>query len=323
MGDALLGGAGVGPLGGSAASTILPSTVAALPAPSTVAREERFVVDASWPGPCVVISDGTNWIREDNLEIVRAHAAVETVSLDFNGTTQYAIQRASQPPNWVRRYIEFDVPWSWEILFRPTAAQTGELFACMDNSGIGWLLEYLSSGALRLFLRNGGANQLSVDTSTTVCSTLNTWYHVAGSYDGVNASGVAMAVDGVGQTMTINTDALSASIASANADFCLGARQPAGILFFKGQIQRMRMWAGVIPSATQLALCSSVDPFLPLPGTPLMVYRCGNDVDANVSNPNPIHNWGPPGRLLPITTTTNTDTSQHLLTSASVVAIAP
>ncbi len=149
--------------------------------------------------------------------------------------------------------------WRGNIIVKEAAAWEGYMFRAGDN------------GRLNFAFGNGSNwTELTSDPNEL---TLNTWQHVAGSYDGTM---MRIYVNG------IPVDSLSTSLSISNAsttDLNIGANVPLG-RFFPGRIDEARIWnihrtGAEIAQTMNTELCSQ---------TGLVAYYQFNSGNANGSN---------------------------------------
>ena len=121
----------------------------------------------------------------------------------------------------------------------PDVVTSGYIFAKEHTTGQGYTFSK-SSTKLYFLLRKSGTNRLIVSTPTNSLI-VNTWQYVTVTYNGnSNASGCNIYIDGVLQTLTIVSNALSASIVSNLAPALIGARSLGD--FYDGYIDEVSIW---------------------------------------------------------------------------------
>lgn len=268
--------------GGGGGAAVEETTVDELPDASANANALFFVTDASWPGPCVVISTGTDWLRLDNSAVVRAHSDVEIYSLDIgaNITTDWAAEAA----DWFVASYERDVPWAMEVIFRPDVGAAGALIGYMASGGQGFELAYLADGRLDMRLRVvTTSNELRV--LSTEFYAVDVWHRALVIYDGLgDASGLSIIADGVLSVPNVISNTLSSDYMTfAGQDWCIGGRLPLGpAQQFEGDIHRVRLWSGVSWTVAQAITASTVYPNRGQ-GRLDNHYRMGNGWDSRTS----------------------------------------
>ncbi len=106
----------------------------------------------------------------------------------------------------------------------------------------GWTLWFNASSSLLTFdIGNSSINRISITTLAPI--SLNTWHHVAVTYSGSSAaSGAKIYVDGVQQTVTIGTDALTASALNNNPVVIGSDASGSTCCVFDGKIDEVRVY---------------------------------------------------------------------------------
>ncbi len=116
-----------------------------------------------------------------------------------------------------------------------------------SNNGIGYNIVTSSSGSLIFSLINnqaGVSNWLGVTGTTNIQD--NNWHYVAVTYDGSSsASGVKIYIDGVSDTLTINSNTLTATTLSAEP-LRIGCRAGCSFSRFNGAIDEVYIYNKVL-----------------------------------------------------------------------------
>ena len=180
----------------------------------------------------------------------------ESLAMSFNGSSQYADYGNLVAYNFERTDTFSGAAWVYCTNISNLASS---IFAksAMPNPNRGWVFnlfnrQSLTSVSLALSLVNADVTNIIEVTSPANSITQNRWYHVAFSYDGSsNAAGVKLYINGVLQTLTVNTNNLSQTMQST-ISFTIGARDPAAIgQYFPGQIDDARLYSRVL-TATEI-----------------------------------------------------------------------
>lgn len=158
---------------------------------------------------------------------------------------------------------------SIEFWFKPTvtinAATTIPGWAFIVRNDNGQLKEYgmyirgsswsSNIGRLAFFMRdNGTIHEIFSDTTAWVAGT---WYHAAGVIDSLN--GMRLYINGVLQSSADPT-ATAAVLSDVNSSY-IGVWGSAGVRYFNGRIEEMRLWSRAITqSEIQAKMCQGLNP---------------------------------------------------------------
>lgn len=109
----------------------------------------------------------------------------------------------------------------------------GNIINKEQNAGTsaGYMLRVGEGGKLNMNLGNGNWNELTTQNSVL---SLNTWHHIAGTYDG---SKMRLYVDGV----AVDSANYSVTISNSTAHLTIGSH-PIWNSFFEGSIDEVRIW---------------------------------------------------------------------------------
>jgi len=98
-------------------------------------------------------------------------------------------------------------------------------------------------------LSNGTSNTLVTDTILLGSPLIETWYHLAGYYDGVVSQFVIN-----GQIEAINSLAYTLDIQDSTAPFRIGEDDGVGPLWFAGRVANVGVWKRVLTAAELMQL---------------------------------------------------------------------
>jgi hypothetical protein len=128
-------------------------------------------------------------------------------SVTLNATNQAILINESDVDDLLSGGVEFSISF-W---FKPNSAlnTNGNLLSSINTAfgNDGWAIEVESTSILRVWAIDnfGSGNYLQVDFNHSM--TANNWYHIVLTYDGSEeASGLALYINGVASTPTINVD---------------------------------------------------------------------------------------------------------------------
>ena len=150
-------------------------------------------------------------------------------SLSFDGTNDHVVCGNSTAVQITGNSISLEAwiyPTSWK-----TNIWEGNIIN-KEAPGAGYMLRCGAGGKLNFNLGSGPWNELS---STTNVLTLNTWQHIAGTYDG---SYMRIYVNGV----IVDSIAKSISISNSTSSLCIGEGVFYGGRHFPGKIDEVRVW---------------------------------------------------------------------------------
>jgi len=103
----------------------------------------------------------------------------------------------------------------------------------------GWTFRYGSANRSLNFNMGGGAGVNWIDCKADGVLTLNTWQHVAATYDGAT---IRVYVNGT----QVATQAFAGGITNADEDLCIGSiNNPADMRYMTGKIDEVRVWSAV------------------------------------------------------------------------------
>lgn len=130
--------------------------------------------------------------------------------------------------------------WIYPYEFRKNIFE-GSIIIKEDNTNnYGFMLRIGEGGKLNFAFGNGSWNELN---STNVVLSLNTWQHIAGTYDG---SKMRIYVNGI----PVDSLSVSATISNASTtDLLLGGHSTYS-RYYKGMIDEVRVWNVCLDSAT-------------------------------------------------------------------------
>jgi hypothetical protein len=161
----------------------------------------------------------------------------------FEGTNEYAT---------FGNILAFERTDSFSIScwFKTIDAAGGYLLGKMSGSTAyrGYGATYNANGSLRLILRNDNAttNFLLVTTTSTGWNN-GAWHHVVWTYAGTSlASGVCCYVDGALQTLTVGTDALTATIVDTSSFWLGGANSASAGWLTIGSLDEVSVYSDVL-----------------------------------------------------------------------------
>lgn len=132
-------------------------------------------------------------------------------------------------------------PFSAECWFKSISATIQAIFGRMGDTAPtrGWAIELNASGNLVCYMINdaGIGNYIYVYIPTTDWAD-GVWHHLVFTYDGSSsASGIHIYVDGIDKTLTVGTDALSATI--QNSHICTISTLNGVVYPFNGDIDEV------------------------------------------------------------------------------------
>jgi len=156
-------------------------------------------------------------------------------SLSLNGTYQYARSISSSSFNFTNQFtIE---AWIQPSDFKETMSSNTIVAKTHWNSTAcyGWSLRYgSSSGTLYFTMSLGGVTWIECVADSVL--TLNTWQHVAATYNG---SAIILYVNGV----QVASQSATGNIVNVNRELCIGTTGVSGNMgLMKGLIDEIRIW---------------------------------------------------------------------------------
>jgi hypothetical protein len=177
--------------------------------------------------------------------VVEVRAGSATYSLDLeSGSSQYAsIADASQTG------LEFERTDSFSIMAWVKRESTGASMGMVSKidtglTGQGYYWYFPSNDITRFILQNSDSNRLMV---AGPANTFTGWQHIAMTYSGgSNPASVKIYYNGKSQTVSTETDALSATTVSSN-DFSVGSKLTTH--YFDGLIKDVRVFNDVLTAA--------------------------------------------------------------------------
>lgn len=171
--------------------------------------------------------------------------SAQEYSLNLNGNGQFANCGSSPDFN-------FSNAFTVEAWIYPTDFKADEhmnTIAAKTSWSLefshGWTFRYGSANRTLNFNMGGGAGVSWIDCKADGVLTLNTWQHVAATYDGASSR---IYVNG---TM-VATQAFSGSITNAEEDLCIGSiNNPSDMRYMTGKIDEVRIW-NVVRSVSEI-----------------------------------------------------------------------
>lgn len=155
--------------------------------------------------------------------------------------------------------------FSTSFYVKTTTTSASVIFGKMDNSANrGWAVFSAISGGLHLVLRNtNNTNEIKI-TSSAVND--GNWHHIVITYDGSSsASGITVYIDGVYDSLTTDTDNLSATIVT-NASMEILSRNAAD-LYWTGSISNLIIYDIELTSAQAAELYANPEQVIPTGAT--------------------------------------------------------
>jgi hypothetical protein len=195
----------------------------------------------------------------------------KSVTLD---ATNQAIQIAEAD---VDDLLAGDVEFSISFWFKPSSAlnTNGNLFSSINTNGgnDGWAIEVESTTVLRVWAIDnfGTGDYIQVDFNHSMTS--GNWYHIVLTYDGSEeASGLALYINNVASTPTVNVDGGFIGDIEANDDLQFGNGN-----FFSGDRQgeydEITIWEDELTSGQVTTLYNSGTPGNPRTQLPTQTLR--------------------------------------------------
>ncbi|MEO0470251.1 MAG: LamG domain-containing protein, partial [Bacteroidota bacterium] len=161
--------------------------------------------------------------------------------------------------------------WIYATAWQPNVFEGGIINKEQNNPDNGYMLRAGDGGRLNFNLGNFGWNELT----TLPILNLNTWHHVAGTYDG---SMMRLYVDG----MAIDSQTVSITLSSASQNLTIGNwSNPGSERPFIGVIDEVRIWD---VARSQADLISAMSTELCNPPASLIVYYRLNEGSAGGNN---------------------------------------
>lgn len=170
--------------------------------------------------------------------LMAAHClSAQDYSLYLNGNGQYAnCGNQTQFNNLSYLTVEawiFPTDFKAQMYMNTIVAKTN-----WNTNSYGWTLRYGSSNGTLNFNMAGGGNNSWVDCIAENALTLNTWQHVAATYDGSN---IKLYVNG----SLVATMYHAGAIRACDKDLCIGTiNMPGDMRCMTGQIDEVRIWIG-------------------------------------------------------------------------------
>lgn len=148
-----------------------------------------------------------------------------------------------------------DTPMSIELWIRPDAMTRHLLVGKWVSGANSEYRMHISSGVIRLDLRDVSANaQVSAYTTNSQAALAGAWHHVAATYDGrggaTAANGITIYVDGVAVPLTRINSASYVAMENLTAPVQIGREGP-GWMLYNGGLDEVRLWS-VARSASQV-----------------------------------------------------------------------
>lgn len=192
-------------------------------------------------------------------------------TLDFDGSNDYIDCGNDTSLQVAGKSITLEA-WIYATAWKTNAYDGNVICKEYNTSNYGYMLRVGAGGKLNFALGDGTWHEIT----TSALMSLNTWYHIAGTYDGVK---MRVYIDGV------NVDSLSytGNIAKTpNNNLTLGAHLTYS-RYFQGQIDEVRIWS---VCKTQAQIASGRNSELCASQSGLRAYYKFNQGKASQSNTN-------------------------------------
>lgn len=161
--------------------------------------------------------------------------------------------------------------WVYISAFRANVWE-GVVMAKVGPSDRGYMIRIGGVGTVNFNLGNGGWNEINSPANAVA---LNTWHHIAGTYDGTN---MRLYVDGV----EVASGGLTGAIGASSANLYLGEDPTWTGRFFNGRVEEVKIW-NVNRTQAQVQGDMSTYPCLPFDAGMVRYFRF-NQYTANVAN---------------------------------------
>lgn len=204
------------------------------------------------------------------VSVIFVGQSLAQTSLNFDGVDDYVNCGNSAVLDITGTAITLEA-WIYPTAFQPNIWQ-GNVINKNDDSQTGYMLRVGGAGQVNFNFGSFGAwNELN---SGAGALTLNTWHHIAGTYDGANAR---VYVDGI----EVAAQPYTASIASATEPLYLGEDPFYSGRYFPGSIDEVRIWNTTLSAAE---INASMNDELCTTDPNLMAYYRFNDGVAGGNN---------------------------------------
>ena len=192
-------------------------------------------------------------------------------ALHFNGTSDFINCGNNSSLDITSTAITLEA-WVYPISFQSNVWQ-GNVINKADAAQTGYMLRVGNGGQVNFNLGTGSWNELN---SSVAAVSLNTWHHIAGSYDGTT---MRLFVDGV----QVATLPLTANIGTSANNLFLGDDPAYPSRFFPGRIDEVRIW-NVTRTPTEIKEDMNTSTCGTIPSNLVAYYRFNQGI-ANGNNP--------------------------------------
>ena len=159
-------------------------------------------------------------------------------------------------------------PFTLMAWVKTTSDGHGAIIAKMNAGGsyrgydiyyCGSLTDYCNPHTVKFHLEHSwSSNAITAYVSSGGMINDGIWHHVAATYDGSSsANGVKVYIDGVSQSLTLESDGL-ASTTDTTAPLLIGSRN--GGSYFSGFIDEAKVYSGALTGSDILAIYNSEKP---------------------------------------------------------------
>ena len=191
-----------------------------------------------------------------------------------------------------------DSPFSVSFWYNPTTipANFGIIAKDNDASNREWTIgQFASNNKIRFLLKNnGGSNQQSIDSTTTLST--GQWYHITCTYNGIGgnnaADGMTIYINGVSETPTNITKQTYTAMANTTAPLTIGTYQLGGTpLYTDGKIDEVSIFNKALNQAEITSIYNNGYPKDITALAPISWWRLGEDAyfdGADFTIPNQI-----------------------------------